>query len=390
MQLLAAATKILDLCSMFGVYLHIPFCRKACTYCNFHFSTNLKGTEEMAKAISGEIDLTAMPDTGMNTLYFGGGTPSLLKPSELELIFTHLRAKTDFSNVQEVTLECNPEDITYESLALWQKLGVTRLSLGLQSLDDAELKAMNRAHSAALSMWVLEMIHNAGVFDVSVDLIYATPWKSNSQWERELNLLLRHPAVGHLSAYALTIEPKTQLNHQIKKGIFKEAQDELMVSQFQILQEKIKSEDWEAYEISNYALPGKRAKHNSQYWKFIPYFGIGPAAHSFDGNKTRYMNVANNALYIQSLNVGKLPRTYEELSDTDCLNERLMTGLRTKEGIDVNELQGYFPNWESRQIKEINSYMKQGYLIKNATGYILSESGKLISDQIISDLMIID
>ena len=132
MQLLAAAAKILDLCSMFGVYLHIPFCRKACTYCNFHFSTNLKGTEEMAKANSGEIYLTAMPKTGMNTLYFGGGTPSLLKPSELELIFTHLRAKTDFSNVQEVTLECNPEDITYESLALWQKLGVTRLSLGLQ------------------------------------------------------------------------------------------------------------------------------------------------------------------------------------------------------------------------------------------------------------------
>jgi oxygen-independent coproporphyrinogen-3 oxidase len=375
---------------MFGVYLHIPFCRKACTYCNFHFSTNLKGTEEMAKAISGEIDLTAMPPTGMNTLYFGGGTPSLLKPSELELIFAHLRAKTDFSKVQEITLECNPEDISYESLELWHKLGITRLSLGLQSLDDTELKAMNRAHSAALSMWVLEMILNTGVFDVSVDLIYATPWKSNFQWERELDLLLEHPAVGHLSAYALTIEPKTQLNHQIKKGFIQEAPDELMVSQFQMLQEKIKANFWEAYEISNYARPGKRAQHNSQYWKFIPYFGIGPAAHSFDGNKTRYMNVANNALYIQSIQEGILPRTYETLSDIDSLNERLMTGLRTIEGVNVQELHRLYPNWKSLAKNEIESYMLKGHLIEHATGYSLSESGKLISDQIISDLMILE
>ena len=375
---------------MFGVYFHIPFCRKACSYCNFHFSTNLNGTGKMAEAISKEIGLTNLPEKGMKTLYFGGGTPSLLQKEELGLIFSSLRSKTEFSELEEVTLECNPEDINVHSLEYWKNLGITRLSIGLQSLNESELRAMNRAHNDAQSFECLDLLGQFGYFNISVDLIYGTPWKSNSQWEEELDFIIGHKAISHISAYALTVESKTQLNHQINKGEIPPIDDDRTVSQFNILQEKIHQNNWEAYEISNYCKPNHRAKHNSQYWKFRPYFGFGPAAHSFDGKTTRYLNIANNTLYIQSIQKEELPREYEELSLTDSLNERIMTGLRTCEGIRTVDLENFKPGWEKRNIRALNRYIKSGDLVQLKHGYQLTHSGKLISDRIISDLMEID
>lgn len=344
----------------------------------------------MAVAISEEINLTAFPKSGLNTLYFGGGTPSLLDITDLNRIIGRLKNKTDFSQIKEITLECNPEDINKESLRNWHLLGITRLSIGLQSLNDNELKAMNRCHSAADSRACLDIIHQFGHFEVSVDLIYGTPWKSNAEWEDELNEILVHPTVNHLSAYALTVEPKTKLHHQIEKGIITTAPDDKMIEQFYLLQNKIREFQWDAYEISNYCKPNHRAEHNSQYWKYAPYYGIGPAAHSYDGHNQRYVNIANNALYIKSLTQKELPRSYERLSNIDQLNERLMTGLRTKEGIQTHQIHMLKPDWESENLHSIQRFLDQGLLIQTPTGYTLSENGKLISDQIISDLMVIE
>jgi len=344
----------------------------------------------MAIAISEEINLTTFPNSGLNTLYFGGGTPSLLELIDLEKIIGSLKNKTDFFQIKEITLECNPEDVNEESLKNWHKLGISRLSIGLQSLQDNELKAMNRCHSASDSWACLEAIKKYGHFEVSVDLIYGTPWKSNIEWEQELDKIIGHPAVKHLSAYALTIEQKTKLYHQIQKGDVKAAPDEKMVEQFYILQNKIKHFQWDAYEISNYCAPNHRAEHNSQYWKYSPYFGVGPAAHSYDGHNKRYVNIANNAKYIKALSQKELPRTYEYLSEIDQLNERLMTGLRTKEGIKTHQLLLLKASWETENHRLIQQYLNQGFLIQTHEGFALSENGKLISDQIISNLMVIN
>ncbi len=344
----------------------------------------------MAIAISEEINLTAFPKSGLNTLYFGGGTPSLLKITDLEMIIGSLKNKTNFSQIKEITLECNPEDINEEALRNWQLLGISRLSIGLQSLNDNELKAMNRCHSATDSRTCLDIIHQFGHFEVSVDLIYGTPWKSNTEWEKELDEIMDHPAVNHLSAYALTVEQKTKLHHQIEKGEIKAAPDDKMIEQFYLLQNKVKEYHWDAYEISNYCKPNHRAEHNSQYWKYSPYYGIGPAAHSYDGNNKRYVNIANNTLYIKALAQKELPRTYESLSKIDQLNERLMTGLRTKEGIQTHQLLLLKADWETENLRSIQRFLNEGQLIQTPLGFALSESGKLISDQIISDLMAID
>ncbi len=338
-------------------------------------------------AISGEIERTPLPLNGMQTLYFGGGTPSLLSNIEITAIFQALKNKTSFQDIQEITLECNPEDIQAERLQLWKNLGITRLSLGLQSLNDIELQAMNRAHSASQSLESLDLITQFGGFEVSVDLIYGTPWKTNAEWLQELQLLLQHPGVHHISAYALTVEAKTQLKHQIDSGKMADLNDFKMIEQFEILQEQIQLHAWEAYEISNYCRPNHRAVHNSNYWKFVPYFGFGPAAHSFDGHKLRYMNKANNALYIKEIAKGILPRIEEILTDSDCLNERLMTGLRTCEGVRISDLTAIYTGWEHENAHSIRTLINSGKLLQIDGKLQLTKSGKLLSDAIISELM---
>lgn len=372
---------------MFGVYIHIPFCRKACTYCNFHFSTQLHSINPLITSISREIELTPLPELGIQTLYFGGGTPSLLNEAQLHSIFSALRNKTDVNSLKEVTLECNPEDINETNLNIWASLGVNRLSIGLQSLNDAELEAMNRAHSAQQSFAALELLENDGRFLISVDLIYGTPWKSNDQWKQELETILSKSFIQHVSAYALTVESKTLLNHQINKGILAPVNDDITISQFRILQEFIHDFSWEDYEISNYCRSGFRALHNSNYWKFKPYYGFGPSAHSFDGRQLRYMNVAQNSKYVSSLESGILPRTYENLDPSSLLNERIMTGLRTKEGVNVATLLQFHPLWLKENQSSIQNFVKGGFIFQEGAFLKLTLEGKLISDAIISDLM---
>lgn len=372
---------------MFGVYIHIPFCRKACTYCNFHFSTQLHSINPLITSISREIELTPLPELGIQTLYFGGGTPSLLNEAQLHSIFSALRNKTDVNSLKEVTLECNPEDINETNLNIWASLGVNRLSIGLQSLNDAELEAMNRAHSAQQSFAALELLENDGRFLISVDLIYGTPWKSNDQWKQELETILSKSFIQHVSAYALTVESKTLLNHQINKGILAPVNDDITISQFRILQEFIHDFSWEDYEISNYCRSGFRALHNSNYWKFKPYYGFGPSAHSFDGRQLRYMNVAQNSKYVSSLESGILPRTYENLDPSSLLNERIMTGLRTKEGVNIATLLQFHPLWLKENQSSIQNFVNGGFIFQEGAFLKLTLEGKLISDAIISDLM---
>lgn len=341
----------------------------------------------MIKAISGEIELTALPPQGIKTLYFGGGTPSLLAPSALQILFEALKQKTDFSTISEITLECNPEDISVESLKNWRDLGVSRLSLGLQSLNNAELQAMNRAHSAEQSLKSLALIGDFGGFEVSVDLIYGTPWKTDKEWQQELEFILNLDHVQHLSAYALSIESKTQLAFQIKAGTVLAGKDERMIAQFDLLQREVVQHGWEAYEISNYCRKQHRAIHNSHYWTFVPYYGFGPSAHSFDGHQQRYHNHANNARYLSEIKAKQLPRIEERLSDADCLNERLMTGLRTIDGVDIAQLHRFNAKWARQNHQQIAQFIAQDLIYQVEDSLRLTASGKLISDRIISDLM---
>ena len=294
---------------MAGIYIHIPFCKQACTYCNFHFSTVLKNRGEMIEAIAKEIKpLSPKGGNGeveseegfleeIQTFYFGGGTPSILNNDELQLIFDALRKRFEFDKNIEITFEANPDDISDEKLQLWKQFGINRLSVGLQSFNEEELKWMNRAHTATESLQCLDKIKVAGFSNYSIDLIYGSPLLSNEEWKKNITIILEKQ-VPHISCYALTVEPKTALAHIISKNNALKIDEEKQAEQFAILVNELTNAGYEHYEISNFAKPGFRSKHNSSYWQGKAYYGFGPSAHSYDGIKTRRWNIANNALYI--------------------------------------------------------------------------------------------
>jgi len=372
-----------------GIYIHIPFCRKACNYCNFHFSTSLKVVDQMVQAICTELKQRKLEllNTPIETIYFGGGTPSLLNQNHLLLIFETIESNFNLRDIKEITLEANPEDITTESLEIWKKLNIDRLSIGVQSLNEAELTFMNRNHNAIQSKAAIELAINANFKNITIDYIYGSPWKTDEDWKSELNWAL-NAGITHLSAYALTVEPKTQLANQISKNILPPPTDERMESQFNILQAYISKNGWEAYEISNYCKPEHRAVHNSNYWAGKPYLGVGPSAHSFDGQNSRRWNVSNNALYIKGIENGTVYWENEVLTFENKFNEYLMTKLRTKEGIDLNYLETINPNWKKNQSKNIDKLSLKGNITVSKNALYLTSSGKLISDYIISTLMI--
>lgn len=372
-----------------GIYIHIPFCRKACNYCNFHFSTSLKVVDQMVHAICTELMQRKLEllNTPIETIYFGGGTPSLLNQNHLLQIFETIESNFNLRDIKEITLEANPEDITTESLETWKKLNFDRLSIGVQSLNEAELTFMNRNHNAIQSKAAIELAINANFKNITIDYIYGSPWKTDEDWKSELNWAL-NSGITHLSAYALTVEPKTQLANQINKNILPPPTDESMESQFNILQEYISKNGWEAYEISNYCKPEHRAVHNSNYWAGKPYLGVGPSAHSFDGQNSRRWNVSNNALYIKGIENGTVYWENEVLTFENKFNEYLMTKLRTKEGIDLNYIESINPNWKKNQSKNIINLSLKGNITVSNNALCLSNSGKLISDYIISLLMI--
>lgn len=374
---------------MSGIYLHIPFCRKACHYCNFHFSTSLKLKNEFLEALLLEIDRKKNQQLSLETIYFGGGTPSLLEKDELRQILDALNSSFNLSQIQEITLECNPEDITAKQLESWLELGINRLSIGVQSLNDTELQLMNRNHHAEQSKKSVQLAVETGFQNLTIDLIYGTPWKSLDEWENELRWAL-NSGITHLSAYALTVEPKTALAHQVKKGQVQEPADERMTEDFMLLQKLMLEYGWDAYEISNYCKPGHRSKHNSNYWKGSAYLGLGPSAHSFDGSLTRSWNISNNALYIEGEKKGNPAVEFENLTSIDRCNELIMTKLRTREGFQISELGEWSEKFKSNNFIFLKNAHQNGWISDFKNFISLTNDGKLISDYIISELMLID
>lgn len=384
------------LCSVLGLYIHIPFCRQACHYCNFHFSTQLKHSEAMVSAISQEIDQarnihpTLFPGDAslpkINTLYFGGGSPSVLTPQELQRIFDAIRRNFDLTVLSETTLEANPEDLSPENLMLWKSMGINRLSMGIQSLNDEELRWMNRAHSSEQSRAAVARAAAQGFHDVSIDLIYGSEKKTLLQWKEELAWAAQCGA-SHLSCYALTIEEKTAFGHLAKKGQLSAPPDEHAEAQFLYLSEWAHAQGWEHYEISNLCLPGHRAKHNSNYWQGHPYIGVGPSAHSFDG-KTRRWNIAQNHTYIEKITHNDTAFEAEILSAADQTNELLMTGLRLIEGVSLQALEWLWPGYTEQKAPQVKSLVQKGWLLAESDRLIIPVSARFLCDAITVELMV--
>ncbi|MGB4845229.1 MAG: radical SAM family heme chaperone HemW [Ferruginibacter sp.] len=372
-----------------GIYIHIPFCKQACHYCNFHFSTTLSLKDKMIEAITKEIHLTKTLSSSaadkINTLYFGGGTPSIIDTDDLKKLFDILQQRFVFADDIEITLEANPDDITDEKLVQWKSLGVNRLSVGIQSFLEEELVWMNRAHSASESLLCIDKIQAAGFTNFSVDLIYGSPILSDDDWKKNVDLVIEKN-IPHISCYALTVEPKTALDKMIALHKREPVDAEKQSRQFLLLMDWMETAGYEHYEISNFAKPGLQSRHNSSYWSGESYYAFGPAAHAFDG-KSRRWNIANNSLYIQALQKDIIPFEEELLTKIQQLNEYIMTSLRTMEGLHLDYVSKNFGEEESRKIKTASSkYESTGKLKINNNKIILTREGKLFADGIAADL----
>lgn len=379
-----------NLQSLAGIYIHIPFCRQACTYCNFHFSTSMKLKDEFLAALHTEI---SYPDDFIDaaekieTIYFGGGTPSLLLMEELEAILTTVRKKFNVVTDAEITLEANPDDISTLKVRQWMKLGINRLSLGIQSFDDAELKWMNRAHTAEDSRRSIHEIKEAGIHNFSVDVIFGSPLLKDEVLEKTMQLIIDEQ-ITHVSCYALTAEPKTALHKMIAVNKTAAPDPEIQARQFLLIADILQANGYDHYEISNYAKPGLRSKHNSSYWQGKPYHGFGAGAHAFNGKNKRRWNIANNALYIQQLKNGILPFEEETLSETQQLNEYVMTALRTAEGINLSVVAQNFGVEKEQTLKNkisLDSFLKEKILLQN-NHLLLTREGKLFADGLAAEL----
>ncbi|MEO8584409.1 MAG: radical SAM family heme chaperone HemW, partial [Flavitalea sp.] len=352
---------------MCGIYLHIPFCKQACHYCNFHFSTSLKLQNDFLEALLKETELRKDYTEGesVTSIYFGGGTPSLLRSGDLELIISTLKKTYPVSPYAEVTLEANPDDITSEALRSWKQIGINRLSIGIQSFFEEDLRWMNRAHSASQAAVCIPLAREAGFTNVTIDLIYGGPTLSDEKWKQNLSTAVSF-RVPHLSCYALTVESKTPLDSMIKKKVVQNVSADDQARQFQIMLSFLEENGYEQYEISNFSLPGKRSIHNSSYWSSAKYIGFGPSAHSYNGI-SRQWNVANNALYIQSLKNNSLQFEQEMLTSEQRFNEYIMTSLRTMEGADLLFIQNAFGKEYSEQLKKnaVRFFEKRWMKIEN-------------------------
>ncbi len=374
---------------MAGIYIHIPFCKQACTYCNFHFSTTITQKNELLESLIKEIHLSeAFISSGelVDTIYFGGGTPSLLTSTELSLLLDALYKKFNIDQDTEITLEANPDDINKAILRQWIHSGVNRLSLGVQSFKEEELTWMNRAHNASESLKSIHEIQDAGISNFSVDLIFGSPLSTNADLEKNLQIIFEKN-IPHISCYALTVEPKTVLNKLIEQKKSLPVNSEKQAEQFLLLMDAMKENNYEHYEISNFSKPGMRSKHNSSYWQGKPYYGFGPSAHSFDGTNKRRWNIANNALYIQSLKQNNLPFEEEILTETQKLNEYIMTSLRTIEGTDLKFVGLMFGVAKADKLKLfVQKYADSGKVVVKDEKFVLTNEGKLFADGIAADL----
>ena len=375
---------------MAGIYIHIPFCKQACHYCDFHFSTSLKKKNEMLVALKTELKLRKIElgDVNIETIYFGGGTPSLLKHTEIEELIDSIFANYQVSENPEITLEANPDDLSEERIVELSKTRVNRLSIGIQSFFDSDLTLMNRAHNANEAESCIE-VASQYFENISIDLIYGIPEMSDKRWKLNIEKVLSFK-VPHISAYALTVEPKTALAHFISEGRVSNIDDEQAERQFHQLVEILGDNGFVNYEISNFGQPGFFSKNNTAYWQGKPYLGIGPSAHSFDG-KQRGWNVRNNTKYINSLIEGQLPIEREVLSRRDRYNEYIMTGLRTIWGVSLEKVRNSFgPTYEAYLEKQSGKYVEQHLLFWDGDLLLTTKKGKFLADGIASDLFMLN
>ena len=378
-----------------GIYLHIPFCKQACHYCDFHFSTSLKNKKTFLSALKKEISIRKnyFGNNGrdgaclISTIYFGGGTPSILSHKEILEIFDELNKHFSIDKNAEITLEANPDDLTKEKIIELKNTPVNRLSIGIQSFSDEDLKLMNRAHNSIEAIESVRSAQEVGFENISIDLIYGTPTLSNEQWEKNLEIAISL-GVPHISAYCLTIESKTALADFIKKGKVKNVDEEKAVKQFEILMDEMGKNNLIHYEISNFSKVGFFSKHNSSYWKGEHYLGLGPSAHSYNGD-ARQWNKANNNLYIKGLEKSELMFEKEILTEKDKYNEYVLTSLRTIWGCDLKTVKNNFGDkFLQHLLKNAQPYFLQNNISENDHILTLTKSGKFVSDKIVRDLFV--
>jgi len=380
---------------MAGIYLHIPFCRQACHYCNFHFSTSLTGINDFVTALLKEMVLRKDYIGGepVETIYFGGGTPSLLEGDQLERIMEGLRTNFMIAQGAEITLEANPDDFDFDfdsdflpgRISAWRKTGINRLSIGIQSFFEEDLRWMNRAHNAGQAIDSIRMAQEQGFDNISIDLIYGGPTLPDDHWRQNVEQAIRLQ-IPHLSCYALTVEPKTALDKMIHQHKKQDVDPEDQARQFLLLMDWTAAAGYEHYEISNFARPGRRSRHNSSYWQGKTYLGLGPSAHSYNG-VSREWNVANNALYIKGAPVAEK----EVLTPAQQINEYIMISLRTLEGCDLRVVSERFGKEKAQELGlQARRFIEEGKMAAWADRLVLTQAGKLLADGISADLFFED
>ncbi|MDC1024575.1 radical SAM family heme chaperone HemW [Flavobacteriales bacterium] len=373
---------------MAGIYIHIPYCKQKCTYCDFHFSTNMKNMRQMIECLYIEIEKRKnyLDGKTIETIYFGGGTPSLLESEKIKYLLEKIRSTYKVSKEAEITLELNPDDITEKKITALKNIGVNRLSIGVQSFHDRDLEFMNRSHNSVQAINAVNIAHNAGIKNITIDLIYGIPGQSMRQWEENLNQLSTLK-ITHFSAYALTIEPNTKLHHLIKSKKLCQVEDSVIERQFKLLQDISKKMNFIQYEISNFCKKNMMSKHNSSYWEDKWYLGIGPSAHSFNGKERRW-NIKSNSKYISSVNNNQVYYEFELLNQKQKYNEYILTCLRTKWGVSFDYLNKNFDvDIQNHFKKEIQKWIKQKKVIRKKN-HELTKDGMLLADAISSDLFI--
>ena len=377
-----------EISNLAGLYIHIPFCRKACHYCNFHFSTSMKSKSELVVALADELELQKnyLEGAPLETIYFGGGTPSVLTASELNFLFEKINALHKIAPNAEITLEANPDDLSSDYLkSLRDDTPINRLSIGIQSFAEEDLRWMNRAHNAIEARSCIEYAQDAGFDNLTIDLIYGSPTTTDEQWLQNLQIAFDYD-IPHISCYALTVEEGTALDSFVKKGKRPNVDEERAARHFEMLMDEMRRNGFLHYEISNFALPDRFARHNSNYWLGEKYLGIGPSAHSFDG-VSRQWNVAHNPQYVKALKDGNVPFTREDLTAAQRYNEYVMTSLRTIWGCDPLEISHRFGKEYLKFFnKKIMQPLQNQTVTTDGKKYFLSDKGKLLADRITMEL----
>ncbi len=375
---------------MANIYIHYPFCKKACHYCNFHFSTNLKNQSVVLEGILKEIELRSSEmKSPIESIYFGGGSPSIIESNFIEKILNKIFKKYNVKKDLEITLELNPDDFSRDYLTEIKVIGVNRISLGVQSFDQFDMKLLNRNHSSTQSIKALDCISK--LYDnFSIDLIYGIPYSSIEKWKNNLKIALKYNP-PHLSCYSLTLETNTALQYKVNSGEIKLLDEKLVKKQCNYLVEKLEKKGYRNYEFSSFAIPGHYAINNSNYWNGKPYIGIGPSAHSYNGKSIRSWNISNNIKYVKAIMDNKLPLKKERLNKNDLYNEFIMTGLRKEEGVSLNKVRSLFGiRYKEYLKKQLNKHVSNNNIVFNGDLIKISKKGRFLTDGLSSDLFLVN